>query len=182
MTRVRRRLIAIGVVAAPLAAAIGLSDNTVELIRLAASLHDVGNIGTPGRILSKAEKLTSAEYEEVKGHTTIGARILSGTQVPLLQMAEEIALYHHERWDGSGYAQLEGEAIPISARIVAVADVFDVLTHDRPYRKRWPQEEASAEIARQSGSQFDPRIVQAFLAWRRREERPKRMMETVLGG
>ena len=154
----------------------------VELIRLAAILHDVGNIGTPERILSKSEKLTSAEYEEVKSHTTIGARILSGTQVPLLQMAEEIALYHHERWDGSGYAQLEGEAIPISARIVAVADVFDVLTHDRPYRRRWPQEEASAEIARQSGSQFDPRIVQAFLAWRRREERPKRMMETVLGG
>ena len=142
--------------------------------------YDIGKLAVPDYIISKPGKLTPEEFDKMKIHTIVGAAILE--QVGFPYGVPAIVRSHHERWDGSGYAQLEGEAIPISARIVAVADVFDVLTHDRPYRKRWPQEEASAEIARQSGSQFDPRIVQAFLAWRRREERPKRMMETVLGG
>jgi len=89
--------------------------------------------------------------------------MLSGGRFPLLQMAEEIALTHHERWDGSGYMLLQGETIPMAGRIVAVADVFDALTSARPYKKAWPRDEAIAEIQRQSGHQFDPRIVEAFL-------------------
>jgi putative two-component system response regulator len=170
----------VGDLSALLARAIGLSEAQVELIRHAATLHDLGKIAIPERLFVKAEKLTAAEQEVVKTHVAIGAKILSGTDVPLFQMAEEIALYHHERWDGAGYAQLEGESIPITARIVAVADTFDVLTHDRPYRQAWVAEKAADEIERQSGRQFDPTVVEAFLTWRRREEMPRRIREALL--
>jgi putative nucleotidyltransferase with HDIG domain len=153
----------VGEMAALLARELGLSDAQVSLIRRAAPLHDVGKIGIPDSILLKLGKLTAAEFELVKTHTSIGARILSGSRFALLRLAEEIAFSHHERWDGSGYAGLEGGQIPLAGRIVAVADVFDALTQKRPYKPAWPVEEAVAEIERQRGMQFDPNIVDAFL-------------------
>ena len=116
-------------------------------------------------------KLTDEEFDIIKGHAAIGARLLSNGHSEFVQLAEIIALSHHERWDGRGYPQkLEAEAIPLEGRIVAIADVFDALTHERPYKKAWPAEEAQDEIDRQSGQQFDPRVVAAFLAVRQRLE------------
>lgn len=152
----------VGRTSAILAEVLGLPEAVVELIRRASPLHDVGKIGISDTILLKPEKLTDEEFDLMKTHVTLGGRIVSGSRYALLQMAEEIALYHHERWDGTGYAGLAGEAIPLSARIVTVADVFDALTHVRPYKKAWPLEEAVSEIVRQSGRQFDPRVVEAF--------------------
>jgi putative two-component system response regulator len=123
----------------------------------------VGKIAISDLILLKPAKLTPEEFESMKSHTKLGAQILSGGRFALLQLAEQIALTHHERWDGSGYLGLCEEAIPIAGRIVAVADVFDALTSDRPYKKAWPIHEAIEEIKRQSGRQFDPRVVEAFL-------------------
>ncbi len=147
-----------------IAVSLGLPEEYAGLIRRAAPLHDLGKIGIPDHVLLKPAKLDPGEWEIMKTHTTIGARILSGSRSPLLQLAETIALTHHERWHGTGYpAGLRGEDIPIAGRITAMADVFDALTHERPYKKAWPMEEALAEIQLQSGFQFDPRVVQAFL-------------------
>ena len=141
-----------------------MDEGTCDLLRGAAPLHDVGKIGIPDRVLLKPGRLTPEEFDVMRTHTTIGAQILGRGQSELMRMAEEIALNHHERWDGTGYPRgLQGEAIPLVARLVAVANVFDALTHDRPYRRAWPLEEVRAEIARQSGRHFDPRIAQAFL-------------------
>jgi putative two-component system response regulator len=146
------------------AQALGLPDDQVELIRRTAPLHDVGKIGISDEILLKPGKLTASEFQVIRTHTVIGARILSGGQSVLVKMAQSIALTHHERWDGSGYpGGLVGEAIPLPGRIVAIADVFDALTHTRPYKQAWPIEEAVAEIMYQSGTQFDPRVVEAFM-------------------
>jgi putative two-component system response regulator len=146
-----------------LASALGVPDRDLELIRRASQLHDVGKIGIPDDILLKLGKLTSAEFEVMKTHTTIGARILSGANSALVRMASSIAYTHHERWNGLGYPNgLSGNRIPLEGRIVAVADVFDALTHRRPYKEAWPIEEALAEIKRQSGAQFDPTVVEAF--------------------
>ncbi len=153
----------VGQMAALLARQIGLPDAQVSLIRRAAPLHDVGKIGVPDAVLLKLGKLTPEEFELVKTHTTIGARILSGSRFTILRLAEEIAFNHHERWDGSGYAGIAGSAIPLAGRIVAVADVFDALTQKRPYKAAWPVSEAVAEIDRQRARQFDPTIVDAFL-------------------
>jgi putative two-component system response regulator len=153
----------VGQMAALLAKKIGLPDTQVSLIRRAAPLHDVGKIGIPDSILLKLGKLTPDEFALVRTHTTIGARILSGSRFPILRLAEEIAFNHHERWDGGGYAGIAGEAIPLAGRIVAVADVFDALTQQRPYKAAWPVGEAVAEIARQRGRQFDPALTDAFL-------------------
>jgi putative two-component system response regulator len=149
--------------AALLGREIGLPDSTVSLIRRAAPLHDVGKIGIPDTILLKLGKLTDGEFDVVKTHTRIGARILSGSRFSLLRLAEEIAFSHHEHWDGGGYEGLAGEAIPLPGRIVAVADVFDALTQKRPYKAAWPIADAIEEIRRQSSRQFDPRLVDAFL-------------------
>ena len=149
--------------AALLAKQIGLPDAQVALIRRAAPLHDVGKIGIPDAILLKLGKLTPSEFELVKSHTTIGARILSGSHFPILRLAEEIAFSHHERWDGNGYVGMAKDAIPLAGRLVAVADVFDALTQKRPYKDAWPVDEAVAEIDRQRGHQFDPTLVDAFL-------------------
>jgi putative two-component system response regulator len=153
----------VGQMSALLARQIGLSDTQVSLIRRAAPLHDVGKIGIPDSILMKLGKLTAEEFELVKTHTTIGARILSGSRFTILRLAEEIAYNHHERWDGSGYVGTRGSDIPLAGRIVAVADVFDALTQKRPYKAAWPVAEAIAEIDRQRGRQFDPALVDAFL-------------------
>jgi putative two-component system response regulator len=148
-----------------LAGAIGLDDGPVELVRRAAPLHDIGKIGIPDAILLKPGRLTEDEFESIKTHTTIGAEILSGSQGSLLLLAERIALRHHERWDGGGYPDgAAGEEIPLGARIVALADMFDALTHARPYKPAWPVREAVTEIVSQRGRQFDPGLVDAFAA------------------
>lgn len=153
----------VGHYAALIAQALGMSAGWVELIRRAAPLHDVGKIGIPDAILLKPDLLSDHEFDRVKAHTTIGVSILSGSRFALLKLAEEIALTHHERWDGGGYpAGLKGNQIPLAGRIVAVADVFDALTCDRPYKGCWSIDEAAAEIERQSGRQFDPMVVRAF--------------------
>ena len=153
----------VGQMSALVAKQLGLADSQVALIRRAAEMHDVGKIGVPDGILMKMGKLTPAEFEIVKTHTTIGARILSGGKFPLLRLAEEIAFSHHERWNGEGYANMRGADIPLAGRIVAVADVFDALTQQRPYKPAWPVAEAIAEIDLQRGRQFDPEVVDAFL-------------------
>ncbi|CAN5795816.1 MAG: response regulator [Gemmatimonadetes bacterium] len=155
----------VGDYAGRLAVALSLPEEQVELIRQAAPLHDVGKVGLPDAILLKPGPLTAEEFEIVKTHTVIGARLLSGSRSPLLQCAEVIALGHHERWDGSGYPHgLSGESIPLPARIVAVVDFFDALTHDRPYRKAWTGAEVMRSIEEGSGTHFDPRVAEAFLA------------------
>lgn len=151
--------------AAMIAKELGWPQHEVETLRLAARLHDVGKIGIPDAILLKRDRLTVGEYELMKDHTNIGARILSGGRSKILRLAEEIALSHHEHFDGSGYPRgLSGEGIPMSGRIVAVADVLDALTHERPYKRAWSVAEALAEVKRQSGRQFDPTVVEACLA------------------
>ena len=153
----------VGRMSAQIALALGLPEAEVELIRRAAPLHDVGKIAIPDSILLKPGRLTPEEFEQMKTHTTLGAKMLSGGRFPLLQRAEEIAFTHHERWDGTGYMLLHGETIPVAGRIVAVADVFDALTHERPYKRAWLQEVAIEEIKHQSSQHFDPRMVEAFL-------------------
>jgi putative two-component system response regulator len=143
---------------------LGLPRDEAELIGRAAPLHDIGKIGIPDAILLKPGKLTDEEFEQIKTHATIGAEILSGSGSSLLRMAESIALTHHERWDGAGYPNgLAGERIPLPGRIVAVADVFDALTHERPYKQAWEIKEAVAEIFHQGGRHFDPSVVDAFV-------------------
>jgi putative two-component system response regulator len=155
--------IRVGRMASLLAHELGVSDLDVAMLERAAGLHDIGKIGVPDHILLAPRKLTSAEFEVVKSHTVIGARILSGSRSPLLQMAEQVAWSHHERWDGTGYAGLTGDEIPLVGRITAVADVFDALTQERPYKAPWPIERAVTEICRQRSHHFDPQIVDAFL-------------------
>jgi putative two-component system response regulator len=154
----------VGQLAAQLARELGLPEPEIALLLLAAPLHDIGKLGIPEQLLLKPDRLTIAEFEQMKQHTTIGARILSGGRYELLRYAEEIAHSHHERWDGSGYPRgLAGEAIPLASRIVAVADAFDVLTHQRPYKQAWSIPDALQEIARQSRDKFDSRVVDALL-------------------
>lgn len=154
----------VGELSARVGAAMGLPASEVKMLRQAAPLHDVGKIGIPDEILLKPGRLTPAEYAVMRTHTTIGAELLARGGSPLLQLAEQIALTHHERWDGAGYpAGLAGEAIPLHGRIVSVVDVFDALTHTRTYKAAWPYTEARAEIERQRGIQFDPAVVDGFL-------------------
>ena len=151
-----------------IARTIGLPEAQLELLRLAAPLHDVGKIAVSDSVLRKRGKLTDEEFEQVKTHTTAGAQMLAGSPFELLALAEQTALTHHEHWDGSGYPTgLAGEAIPITGRIVAVADVFDALTHHRPYKAAWSTADAVTEITSQSGRHFDPLVVEAFLTAQR---------------
>jgi putative two-component system response regulator len=153
----------VGHVAALLAAAAGLSAEEVELIRRAAPLHDIGKIGVPDPILLKEGRLDDRERGLMRAHALVGAKMLAGSRSAVLQLAEEIALTHHERWDGGGYPRgLRGEEIPRSGRLVAIADVFDALTHARPYRESLPVDEAVAVIASGARKQFDPELVEAF--------------------
>ena len=153
----------VGALAALIAEEMGLSTEQIELIRRAAPLHDVGKIGVPDAILMKPGPLTSAEFEVMKSHTEIGARILGEGSFPLLRMACEIVRTHHERWDGRGYLGRKGEDIPLSGRIVAVADVFDTITHRRPYKEAASVEEGIARVREDAGRHFDPAVVDAFL-------------------
>jgi len=161
----------VGTTCAEIAAELGLDGKEVELMRVAAPLHDVGKIGIPDSIMLKPGKLTDEEFEVMKSHAALGAKLLTESGSPVLQMGTTIAESHHERWDGAGYPYgLAGESTPLVGRIVAVADVFDALTHSRPYKSAWPVEEALAEIERGAGTQFDPRVVEAFLATHDRAE------------
>jgi len=148
-----------------IAAEIGLPGQEVEQIRMAAPMHDVGKIGIPDGILLKPGKLTREEFETIKGHTLIGARILAGSRSDLLCLAKDIALNHHEKWNGEGYpAGLAGEDIPLAGRIVAVADVFDALTSKRPYKEPFSVEKAVGIMRDEGGAHFDPALLDVFLA------------------
>jgi putative two-component system response regulator len=148
-----------------LAAACGWTTDAYKLIELAAPMHDTGKIGIPDSILKKPGKLDAAEWEVMKTHARIGHNILAKSRAPVFKMAAEIALSHHERWDGSGYPdRLAGESIPESARIVALADVFDALTMKRPYKEAWPLERVVATMQESSGSHFEPRLVDVFIS------------------
>jgi putative two-component system response regulator len=146
-----------------IAEGLGLSSDRCRTIYLGAPLHDIGKIGIADAILSKPGKLTPEELATMREHVSIGARILEKGGSDLIRTAELIAQSHHEKWDGSGYPdRLSGHDIPVEARIVALADVFDALCSERPYKRAWPLEEAYAEIVRCSGSHFDPACVAAF--------------------
>jgi PAS domain S-box-containing protein len=155
----------VGRTAALIALQLGLSEETAAVMRHAAPLHDIGKVGIPDSILLKPGKLSPDEISLMQEHTGIGARILADGKFAVVRLAQEIALSHHERWDGTGYPNgLYREAIPLSGRIVAVADVFDALTHDRPYKRAWSIDEAVAEIYRLSAYHFDPEAAYAFAA------------------
>jgi HAMP domain-containing protein len=154
----------VGRTAALVGEAMGLDAGEIRLLRLAAPLHDIGKVGLPDSILLKPGRLTADERAAMQRHTTIGADMLADSQSDVLRMAEQIALTHHERWDGAGYPHaLRGTVIPLAARIVAVADVFDALTHERPYKEAWPLSRAVELITHEAGAQFDPDVVAAFL-------------------
>jgi putative two-component system response regulator len=155
----------VGRTSALLARTLDLAEEDVELIGHAATLHDIGKIAVPDVILLKPGRLTRDEFELIKTHVRAGADMLSNSRSPLLRVAERIALTHHEWWDGSGYlAGMRGDEIPLAGRIVAIADVFDALTHDRPYKHAMALDQALAEIRSLSGRQFDPQVVEAFEA------------------
>lgn len=148
-----------------LARALGMSPEEVEMMVQASPMHDIGKIGVPDHILLKPGKLTDEEFEKMKQHTVIGHKILHGSESPLLKLASEIAISHHEKYDGSGYPNgLAGDQIPLSGRIVAVIDVFDALTSRRPYKEAFPNEKAYQIIREGSGTHFDPEIVRLFFA------------------
>jgi len=154
----------IGLYAKCLAVALDLPPTRVSQLEVASMMHDVGKIGIPDHILLKPGKLSQAEFEQMKQHTIIGYELLSNIDSELISKAAEVAICHHEKWDGSGYPYgLSGEAIPISGRIVAVADVFDALTSARPYKEAWSSEDAVDLIREQRGKHFDPCIVDIFM-------------------
>ena len=151
-------------ICAILAKALGWDDSSCETILHASPMHDIGKIGIPDSILLKPARFNEAEWEIMKTHSEIGARLLDGDESELMMMAKEIALNHHEKWDGTGYPRgLSGENIPLSARIAAVADVFDALTSTRPYKPAWTLDKALEFIRTNSGHHFDPIIVDAFM-------------------
>ena len=153
----------VAALAARMARQMGEGDRMVWLIRQAAPLHDLGKIAIPDSILLKPGRLEPEEFEVVKTHAVLGARVLSDGGSEVLAVAEQIARSHHERWDGDGYPDgLSGDAIPLVGRLVAVADVFDVLVHERPYKEAWTVEDAAREIRSGAGGQFDPDAVAAF--------------------
>lgn len=155
----------IGLYAAEMGTLLGFAPMDIDLIRVAAPMHDVGKIGIPDAILQKPGKHTPEEWEIMMTHTRIGSEILGGTQIPLLNMARKIALSHHEKWNGTGYPEkVVGDAIPMEARIVAIVDVYDALTHARVYKRAWPEPEAIDHLISQRGQHFDPDLLDTFLA------------------
>jgi len=155
----------VGLLAARVGEALGLPASQTALIRQAAPLHDIGKIGIPDAVLLKPGKLTVEEFAVMRSHTIIGARILADGECDVVRMAAAIARSHHERWDGTGYPdRLAGAAIPVEARIVGLVDVFDALTHDRPYRPAWAYQRVLAHVASERGRHFDPAICDVFLS------------------
>jgi putative two-component system response regulator len=153
----------VGRLAGLLARTLGLSEADARTIQRAAPLHDVGKVGVPDAILLKPAALSPGEFDIIKTHAIMGAKILSGSRVPLLRMAEEIALTHHERWDGRGYPNGRvGEGIPLAGRIVALADAFDAMTHDRPYQRGLDPARALEVVRDERARHFDPQVVDAF--------------------
>ena len=147
-----------------LARGTGLLPEQMAVVREAAAMHDIGKVGIPDAILLKPAKLTPEEREIMKTHTLIGAALLAGGNSPLLRLSEQVAMSHHERWDGNGYpAGLGGDEIPLAARIVSICDVFDALTSRRPYKEPWTAETAKEELVTQGGKQFDMELVTLFL-------------------
>jgi putative two-component system response regulator len=148
----------------------GWPEHEVQLLHFAAPLHDVGKIGIPDSILRKQGRFTDVERKIMQRHAAIGADLLSGGHSEVIQLAERIAYTHHERWDGNGYPHgLSGKEIAIEGRILAVVDVFDALTHVRPYKHAWSLDDALTEIKNQRGGHFDPEIVDCFLSLPREE-------------
>ena len=146
-----------------IASAIGQEPHQASLLELAAPMHDMGKIGIPHEILKKPGPLTDDEWVIMRAHTTIGHSILSRSKAPVFALAAEIALHHHEKWDGSGYpGKLASEDIPLPSRIVAIADVFDALTMKRPYKEPWPVDKIVQHMSSQAGKHFDPRLLEAF--------------------
>lgn len=157
-------LLRMGKLSGMLARLIGWEENDAQMLEDAAPMHDIGKIGIPDSVLKKAGSLTEEEWAIMRTHPSLGEKILGESGVPILDLAAEIAVAHHERYDGSGYpCGLQGSAIPISARIVALVDYFDALTMDRVYRKAFPDDEVFRMIEQQNGKHFDPELVQIFL-------------------
>jgi len=172
----------VGKLASLLAHEFGCDEDTCYMIELAARLHDIGKIGVPDAILLKPDRLNEAEVNIMRTHTAVGAELLSKSNIPHMQMAEEIARHHHEWWDGTGYpGNLSGSGIPLSARITAIADVFDALTHTRPYKAPWPVDAALDEIAELKGSQFDPQLADLFIVLVGRLRKDHRDLDAFLG-
>ena len=147
---------------------IGLTEPEVEQIGYAALMHDIGKIGVPDHILLKPGKLTAAEFDVVKQHCQIGADIIGYHESPLLQLCRTVALTHHERWDGTGYPHRIHEAdIPLAGRMTAIADIYDALTSERPYKQAWSCDTALDLIAKEAGHALDPSLTGAFIAMRR---------------
>jgi putative two-component system response regulator len=154
----------VGKLASLLAGDLDWPSEARQAIDLAARVHDIGKIGVPDRILLNSKELQEAERHFMATHTIIGAELLARSNIPQLRMAEEIARCHHEWWNGEGYpAKLAGKRIPVHARIVALADVFDALTHGRPFATPWPIDQALEEIHNRRGTQFDPELTDIFL-------------------
>lgn len=154
----------VGRLSGMIAQRLGLPEDDVEMISKAAPLHDIGKIGIPDGILLKPGRFEPHEFERMKEHTSIGASILDGSRFSILKMACSIARSHHEKWNGTGYPDgLKATEIPIEARIVALADFYDAITHERPYKSAWSPDEAIAEVLQQRGIHFDPHIVDVFV-------------------
>lgn len=155
----------VGGIAAAVAASLGIEPLRIAQIAAAAPLHDVGKVRVPRRVLEKPGPLTPPERREVERHVLVGEQLCRASRDPLLQLAADIARWHHERWDGLGYPdRLEGAQIPLAARIVAVVDVYDALISVRPYKEAWPVLRARRYLHAGAGSAFDPAVVRAFLA------------------
>jgi putative two-component system response regulator len=153
----------VGNASACVAQMLGMSDADVHSLSLAARLHDIGKLAIPDAILLKDDKLSAAEWAVMRTHTVLGARLLAQSTSPLLRLAAEVALSHHEHWDGSGYPQgLSAQAIPLSGRIVSVVDSYDALISARPYKPAWTAVQSLLFLHRTAGRQFDPQVVEAF--------------------
>ena len=157
-----RHTVRVGRTAAYLAVALGWSLDQIRQIREIAPLHDLGKIGVPDSVLLKPGPLDPDEWRVMRAHTRLGARLLDGGTSERVHLAHAVARYHHERWDGTGYEGLAGASIPVAARIVSIADVYDALTHQRPYKRAWAPEAARAEIIRCGATSFDPELVEIF--------------------
>lgn len=172
----------VGKLSSLLAHEFGCDEDTCFMIDIAARLHDIGKIGVPDAVLLKPGKLNDAELQVMRSHPIVGAELLSKSDTPHVQMAEEIARFHHEWWDGTGYpGNLSGSAIPLSARITSLADVFDALTHKRPYKEAWTFEDAMAEITRLGGMQFDPHLTGLFVTLMNRLRAEQADLDAFLG-